>query len=60
MRPKQILRFIQQKEQKNLQWNELHHLPAETLILKITEQIADFQAGHPQNEDIILAIIKTW
>ena len=39
---------------------QYHHLSAEMLILIITEQITLFQAGHPQNDDITLAIIKTW
>jgi sigma-B regulation protein RsbU (phosphoserine phosphatase) len=37
-----------------------HDLPAEAIIEKITDQIHLFQAGHPQNDDITLAIIKTW
>lgn len=37
-----------------------HTLSAETLILKITDEIALFQADHPQNDDITLVIVKTW
>lgn len=37
-----------------------HMLSAEKLIAKITEQITIFQNGYPQNDDITLAIVKTW
>ncbi|WP_163339852.1 SpoIIE family protein phosphatase [Desulfopila sp. IMCC35008] len=37
-----------------------YDLPAEKLIEKITGQIARFRGDYPQNDDITLAIIKTW
>lgn len=37
-----------------------HHLPAEKLIEKITGQISLFREDYPQNDDITLAVIKTW
>jgi len=37
-----------------------HHLPAEKIIRKITEHISDFQAGHKQDDDITLALVKIW
>ncbi|WP_136810784.1 PP2C family protein-serine/threonine phosphatase [Desulfosediminicola flagellatus] len=37
-----------------------HQLPAEMLVHKITDSIKKFMAGHPQHDDITLAIVKTW
>jgi sigma-B regulation protein RsbU (phosphoserine phosphatase) len=48
------------KERVKALLERYHTLSAEMLIQKITEQIAGFQSGHPQNDDITLAIIKTW
>lgn len=39
---------------------QYHTLSAELLIEKITKEISIFQDGHPQNDDITLAMIKTW
>lgn len=37
-----------------------HDLPAENIIEEVTYQITQFRGSHPQNDDITLAIVKTW
>jgi len=37
-----------------------HSLPAETIIAKISDQIREFRGDKPQNDDITLAVVKTW
>jgi len=48
------------KERVKASLKAWYALPAETIITKISEQIRDFRGCNPQDDDITLAVIKTW
>ena len=48
------------KERVELLIGKFHDVAAEEIVNKITNEIASFQNGAPQNDDITLVVIKTW